>query len=292
MSIKTQGTAAALLAKLRATAAPIQSTATRTNTKAPISEPDQMTIRAHIEQHQPAWLLAFYDLSLETGWRTNDAASLRYDCIDWDAGTVTITVAKQTKAAQARALAKGLKEIRESRQSAALAAGDAVAYMQWGAATRDELAAAASPAELDRLQTLVASAPRKVDTKRLSPDLLRRLAAMKDAAFWDDGYVFSRALTASNRSRMCSGAAITRSTMWARLRAVFDACAELVANAAKLSAYSLRKSFAVALYNAAGRSVAAVMKAMGHSSEAMSLRYMGLDDESARVQAAMVGGGA
>lgn len=285
-------TAAALLAKLRATAAPIQSTATRTNTKAPISEPDQMTIRAHIEQHQPAWLLAFYDLSLETGWRTNDAASLRYDCIDWDAGTVTITVAKQTKAAQARALAKGLKEIRESRQSAALAAGDAVAYMQWGAATRDELAAAASPAELDRLQTLVASAPRKVDTKRLSPDLLRRLAAMKDAAFWQDGFVFSRALTVSNRSRLESGYPITRSTMWARLRAVFDACAEQIANAAKLSAYSLRKSFAVALYNAAGRSVAAVMRAMGHSSEAMSLRYMGLDDTCAEAQAAMVRGAA
>lgn len=285
-------TAAQLLAQLRQNAAPIQSTATRTNTKAPISEPDQATIRAYIEANEPAWLLAFYDLSLETGWRTNDAASLRYDCIDWDAGTVTITVAKQTKAAQARALAKGLKEIRESRQSAALAAGDAVAYMQWGASSRDELAAAASPAELDRLATLVATAPRKVDTKRLSPDLLRRLAAMKDAAFWQDGFVFSRALTASNRSRMCSGAAITRSTMWARLRAVFDACAELVANAAKLSAYSLRKTFAVAMYRASGFSVAAVMKAMGHSSEAMSLRYMGLDDESARVQAAMVGGGA
>jgi len=277
MSIKTQGTAAALLAQLRATAAPIQSTATRTNTKAPISEPDQMTIRAHIEQHQPAWLLAFYDLGLQTGWRTADCANLTYDAINWEAGTVTITV---------------VKEIREARQSAALAAGDAVSYMQWGAAGRDELAAAASPAELDRLTSLVATAPRKVDSKKLSPDLLARLKEMEIAAFWDDGYVFSRALTASNRSRMCSGAAITRSTMWARLRAVFDACAELVANAAKLSAYSLRKTFAVAMYRASGFSVAAVMKAMGHSSEAMSLRYMGLDDESARVQAAMVGGGA
>ena len=290
MSTKT--TAAQLLAQLRQNAAPIQSTATRTNTKAPISEPDQATIRAYIEQHQPAWLLAFYDLSLETGWRTADAANLRYEAIDWETASVTIQVSKQSKAAQARALAKGLKEIRESRQSAALAAGDAVAYMQWGASSRDELAAAASPAELDRLQTLVASAPRKVDTKRLSADLLARLAAMKDAAFWQDGFVFSRALTVSNRSRLESGYPITRSTMWARLRAVFDACAEQIANAAKLSAYSLRKSFAVALYNAAGRSVAAVMRAMGHSSEAMSLRYMGLDDESARVQAAMVGGGA
>jgi len=285
-------TAAQLLAQLRQNSAPILTTVTRTNTKAPISEPDQKTIRAYIEQHQPAWLLAFYDVSLETGWRTNDCASLRYDAIDWDAGTVTITVAKQTKAAQARALAKGLKEIREARQAAALAASDAAGFMRWSVATRDELAAAASPAELERLQTLVASAPRKVDTKRLSPDLLRRLAAMKDAAFWQDGFVFSRALTASNRSRMESGHAITRSTMWARMRGVFRACAEQIANAAKLSAYSLRKSFAVALYNAAGRSVAAVMRAMGHSSEAMSLRYMGLDDEAARVQAAMVRGAA
>jgi integrase len=285
-------TAAQLLAQLRQNAAPILTTATRTNTKSPISEPDQKTIRAYIEQHEPAWLLTFYDVSLETGWRTNDCVSLRYDAIDWDAGTVTITVAKQTKAAQARALAKGLKEIREARQAAALSAGDAVAYMQWGAATRDELAAAACPAELDRLAYLVASAPRKVDTKRLSADLLARLKGMEAAAFWGDGYVFSRALSASNSSRLQSGAPITRQTVWARLRAVFDAVAEVVENAAKLSAYSLRKSFAVALYHAAGRSVAAVMRAMGHSSEAMSLRYMGLDDEAARVQAAMVRGAA
>ncbi len=285
-------TAAQLLAQLRQNSAPILTTVTRTNTKAPISEPDQMTIRAHIEQHQPAWLLAFYDLGLQTGWRTADCANLTYDAIDWDAGTVTIFVAKQTKAAQARALAKGLKEIREARQSAALAAGDAVAYMKLGAATRDELAAAACPAELDRLAYLVASAPRKVDTKRLSADLLARLKGMEAAAFWGDGYVFSRALSASNSSRLQSGAPITRQTVWARLRAVFDAVAEVVENAAKLSAYSLRKSFAVALYHAAGRSVAAVMRAMGHSSEAMSLLYMGLDDEAARVQAAMVRGAA
>ena len=70
-------------------------------------------------------------------------AELPDDAINWEAGTVTITVAKQTKAAQARAMAKGLKEIREARQSAALAAGDAVSYMQWGAAGRDEHAVGA-----------------------------------------------------------------------------------------------------------------------------------------------------
>lgn len=290
MSTKT--TAAALLAQLRQNAAPIQSTATRTNTKAPISEPDQGTIRAYIAANQPAWLLAFYDLSLETGWRTADAANLRYEAIDWETASVTIQVSKQSKAAQARALAKGLKEIRESRMNACLAVSDAAGFMRWSVATRDELAAAASPAELDRLGELVASAPRKVDTKRLSPDLLRRLAAMKDAAFWQDGFVFSRALSASNSARLDSGKPLSRQTVWARFKGVFAAVADQVANAAKLSAYSLRKSFAVALYNAAGRSVAAVMRAMGHSSEAMSLRYMGLDDTCAEAQAAMVRGAA
>lgn len=286
-------TAVQLLAQLRATAAPIQSAPGRSNTKSPISEPDQATIRAYIEQNEPAWLLAFYDLSLETGWRTADVANLRYDCIQWESSSATIVVAKQTKAAQARALAKGLKEIRQSRQSAALAAGDAVAYMKWGAATRDELAAAASPAELDRLQSLVSTAPRKVDTKRLSPDLLRRLKEMEQAAFWQDGFCFSRALTSSNRCRMESGHAITRSTMWQRMRNVIQCCAELLTVASqRYSCYSLRKSFACALYNAAGRSVAAVMKAMGHSSESMSLRYMGLDDTAAEAQANMVRGAA
>lgn len=290
MSTKT--TAAALLAQLRQNAAPIQSTATRTNTKAPISEPDQGTIRAYIAANQPAWLLAFYDLSLETGWRTADAANLRYEAIDWETASVTIQVSKQSKAAQARALAKGLKEIRESRMNACLAASDAAGFMRWSVATRDELAAAASPAELDRLGELVASAPRKVDTKRLSADLLRRLKEMQAQAFWEDGYVFSRALSASNSARLDSGKPLSRQTVWARFKGVFAACAEQIANAAKLSAYSLRKSFSVALYRAAGNSVAAVMRAMGHSSEAMSLRYMGLDDTCAEAQAAMVRGAA
>lgn len=289
MSTKT--TAAQLLAQLRQNAAPIQATATRTNTKAPISEPDQATIRAYIEKHEPLWLGVFVQCSLETGGRTADIASLRYENVDFETGKLTYTVSKQTKAAQARALAKGLREIRESRMNACLVASDAAGFMRWSVATRDELAAAASPAELDRLQTLVASAPRKVDTKRLSPDLLRRLKVMRDQNFFDD-FIFSRALTSSNRSRMESGHAITRSTMWARMRAVFRACAEQITNAPKLSCYSLRKSFAVALYRAAGNSVAAVMRAMGHSSEAMSLRYMGLDDTCAEAQAAMVRGAA
>ena len=282
-------TAASLLAQLRATAAPIESTPAKSNTKRPISEPDQATVRAYIEKTQAEWMLVFHDLSLETGWRTSDVANLRYECVDFTKGEARIVVAKQSRSSEARALSKGLKEIRESRQAAALAASDAAGFMRWSVATRDELAAAATPLEVERLAYLVASAPKKIDTKRLSAGLLARLKDMESAAFWGDGFIFSRALTASNATRLQSGAPITRQTVWARFRAVFDALAEVVEQAAKLSAYSLRKTWARRLYEATGKSIGAVMAQFGHSSAQMSMRYLSLDDEAAEAQARMVG---
>ncbi|RDD47945.1 tyrosine-type recombinase/integrase [Aeromonas sp. ARM81] len=282
-------TAASLLAQLRATAAPIESTPAKSNTKRPISEPDQATVRAYIEKTQPEWMLVFHDISLETGHRTNDCASLRYDAIDWEAGTVTITVAKQTRSAQARALSKGLAQLRTTRKQAALSQGDAVGYMRWDAAGKDELAADATPEEVEHLAHLISTAPKKIDTKRLSAGLLARLKDMERAAFWGDGFIFSRALTASNATRLQSGAPITRQTVWARFRAVFDALAEVVEQAAKLSAYSLRKTWARRLYEATGKSIGAVMAQFGHSSAQMSMRYLSLDDEAAEAQARMVG---
>lgn len=290
MSTKT--TAAQLLAQLRQNAAPIQTTATRTNTKAPISEPDQQTIRQYLAANEPEFMGVFYQMSLETGGRTNDIASMRFENVDFESGVLTYVVAKQTKSAQARAYARGLRQVQQSRMNAALAAGDAVAYMTWGAADKDQIAAACTPEECDRLSYLVSSAPVKRDSKRLSPALLARLKAMKEAAFWDDGFIFSRALTSSNRCRMESGHHITRSTFWARFKSVVARCADMLANAPKLSCYSLRKTAAVQLYLASGKSVAVVMRIFGWSSESMALKYLGLEDEAARVQAAMVRGAA
>jgi integrase len=278
--------ASALAARIAERTTTMTTTAPGSNTKAPLMAADVPAVRAVLKASQPAWLLAYFDLSLETGWRTADVANLRYDAINWAEGTVTITVAKQTRAAQTRAQSKGLREVREELKAQAFAAGDFGAYMAWDRATADEVAEQVTEAQVDRIAQLVGSARQKVDTKKISPALLKRLAAMRDAAFWADGFVFSRALTSSNSSRLQSGAAITRQTVWARLRGVFDSLAGSLG--AKLSAYSLRKAFAVALYHASGKSLAVVMKAMGHSSEAMSLRYMGMDDEAARLQALMV----
>jgi integrase len=283
-------TAASLLAQLRATAAPIESTPAKSNTKRPISEPDQATVRAYIEKTQPEWMMVFHDLSLETGWRTADVANIRYECVDFTKGEARIVVAKQTRSAQARALSKGLAQLRTTRKQAALSQGDAVGYMRWDAATRDELAADATPEEVEHLAHLISTAPKKIDTKRLSAGLLARLKDMERAAFWADGFIFSRALTASNATRLQSGAPITRQTVWARFRAVFDALAEVVEQAARqYSSYSLRKTWARRLYEATGKSIGAVMAQFGHSSAQMSMRYLSLDDEAAEAQARMVG---
>lgn len=289
MSAKT---AAQLLAQFRQTAAPIESAAPRTNTKLPLQEVDQETIRRYLAEHEPEWLGVFYSLSLETGWRTNDVASMEWSAIDFDLGAAHITVQKQTKSAQARALTKGLRTLQAARQAEAMATGDGAAFMKWSTATRDELAAAATPEELEKLSQLVASAPRKTDKKLLSPALLARLAAMRKAAFWtsdDDNYIFSRALTNSNRTKLQSGHHITRSTMWSRMKSVISACAEVLQTAThRLSAYSLRKSFARNMLTKTNN-IAQVMELMGHSSIQMTQKYLGLLSEAEQAQAAYVG---
>lgn len=284
MSTKT--TAAQLLAQFRA-AAPIQSTATRTNTKEPIGMDDVATVRAYLHAHQPEWLQVWYAISVSTGWRTGDVINLDYKSINWAEGSVTITIAKQSKAYAARAFNAGLKQIRSNRQAEAMASGDGAMYLHWAKADADQVAQSATPDELDRWQTLVASAKRKTDTKPLSPELIERLKKMREQNFMDD-YIFSRYQTASNSSRMLGGAPISRQSVWARMKSVFAALTDQIENAAKLSAYSTRKAFALALYHATGR-VGAVTEALNHASEQVTMRYLCLARDVEQALARLAG---
>lgn len=278
--------AAELLAKFR-TLAPITSGATVSNTKSPISEADQPIVRDHIRRNAPPWLAVYHDIAMITGWRTADVCGLTYDCIDWSTGKVTITVAKQTKAAQARALAKAIEAARRARKAAAVAVGDSAAYMQWDAADRDTVAADMTEQEQEQAALAVAGAARKVDTKQLPAGLLKRLEAMREMNHHDE-FIFSRTLTRSNRSKSLDGS-ISRQTVWALMREVFDTLADkLSAPASKLSAYSFRKAFALNMLKRSG-SVAVVMQAFGHSSVQMTMRYLGLASEAEAEQAAMAG---
>ena len=277
-------TAAALLARFRLMS-PITAEAQRTNSKSPIAEPDQQIVRDHIRKTGPAWLAVFHDLSTSTGWRTSDCIGLTFDCIDWNTGRVTITVAKQTKSAQARAMGKALEAVRTARKQASIAEGNAAAYMRWDSCSRDDIAASMTEQEQQQAAQVVAAAPRKVDTKQIPGSLLKRLAAMKAANIWDS-FIFTRRLTRSNRSISMEGC-IARGTVWQLYRQTFDQLADKLTTAARqLSAYSTRKTFAASLLRKTNN-IAVVMQAFGHSSVQMTMKYLGLESEAETAQAAM-----
>lgn len=279
------------LAQMQANAIEAQgSTVPKLNVKAPISEPDQETIRQYLGANCPEWLGVYYELGIQTAQRTADLANLRWENVVWADSMIVLQVSKQTRSAQARAYSKGLKEIREARQDAALASGDGTEFMKWAKATREELEDAATDAEIVRCQHLVSTAKRKIAQCKITPELLARLKAMKEAAFWDDGFIFSRALTTSNSTRLDSGKPITRQTFWARFKGVFAACAAQIATAVcKLSAYSLRKTACRNVYERSGHNIAAVMRLTGHASQEMALRYLGVEDELDRILADAIG---
>lgn len=286
--MSTMTAAARLNARLQNNAAPIKATRAQSRALLPVAEPDQATVRQHLVDNCPAWLLAFWDISTQTGHRTGDVAGMTWSNVNWEENTVSLVIAKQSKSARARAVSKGYKMLRENRQQEALAAGDSAAFMYWARADRDTLAESASEAEINEMQRLVDGAKLKTSTLPLTPDLVERLREMKAKAFWDDGFIFSRALTESNSTRLESGKSISRQTFWKRFRDVFDTLKEKIANAVRLSVYSTRKTYCRNIYEEGGHDVATVMALTGHSSELMVLKYLGVEAAASKVHNRMI----
>ena len=110
-------------------------------TKQPIYEvAEQQQLMAHIKRTQPEWMALFWQISVATGWRTSDVCRLSYASIDWNDGTATIRVSKQTLSAESRAYRKGLTIVKESRKRAALLNNDPAEYMRIDAAPVDMFA--------------------------------------------------------------------------------------------------------------------------------------------------------
>jgi len=262
----------------------------RTNTKQPIYDRiEQQKLCGHIAKNCAKWVEVFYRLSIATGWRTTDVSEIQYTDIDFTAGTCSIVVNKQTRAAEARAFSKSLESVRATRKRAALVSGDSGAYMRWDAATRDELIATLTTDEQDAAARAVAAAPVKRDTKHLPRSLLTTLADMRKHNHHDD-YVFSRSQTPSNRARNMTGC-VTRQSVWAQFKGVFEWFALEVNRALKLSAYSLRKCFAFnMLRGTTGKenNIAETMQLFGHSSVAMTMKYLGLASQAEQLQLSMV----
>lgn len=199
----------------------VKATTTKgTRTMTPVYErEEQRKLRERIQQTQPEWVLLWWDIATVTGWRTSDVCNFRYSCINWETGIATIIVAKQTKAAEARATRKGIEIVRQQRKDAARLAGDHIGYMHWDSVSCDELAAGMTEEEQAIVFELVAKAEVKHDTKQLPPGIIKRLRERMERNLIGDDLVFSRSQIESNRCQSLEGS-VSRQTIWKKLHNV------------------------------------------------------------------------
>ncbi|MBC0852585.1 tyrosine-type recombinase/integrase [Pantoea stewartii] len=254
-------------------------------TMTPVYDRDeQRKLRERIQQTQPEWMLLWWDISVCTGWRTSDVCALRYSCINWETGQATIVVAKQTKAAEARATRKGIEIVRQQRKDAARIAADHIAYMKWDSVTCDELAADMTAEEQAIVFELVSRADVKHDTKQLPPGIIKRLRTRLDSNFVDDDLVFSRSQIESNRCHSLEGS-VTRQTIWKKLHSVMQWFSRFVNAKLRLSAYSSRKIAAFNIMSAGGEQGLLIASEMlGHSNPAITRTYLQLGSKAASIQ--------
>lgn len=245
---------------------------------------EQRKLRERVQQTQPEWMLLWWDISVCTGWRTSDVCSLRYSNINWETGKTTIVVAKQTKAAEARASRKGIEIVRQQRKDAARIAGDHIAYMQWDSISCDELAALMTDAEQAIVFDLVSRADVKHDTKQLPPGIIKRLRQRQERNLVDDDLVFSRSQVESNRCQSLEGS-VTRQTIWKKLHSVMEWFNHFINAKLRLSAYSTRKIAAFNLMSAGGEQGLLIASEMlGHSNPSITRTYLQLSSKAADIQ--------
>ncbi len=247
----------------------VKATTTKgTRTMTPVYErEEQRKLRERIQQTQPDWVLLWWDIATVTGWRTSDVCNFRYSCINWETGIATIIVAKQTKAAEARATRKGIEIVRQQRKDAARLAGDHIGYMHWDSVSCDELAAGMTGEEQAIVFELVAKAEVKHDTKQLPPGIIKRLRERMERNLIGDDLVFSRSQIESNRCQSLEGS-VSRQTIWKKLHNVMVWFTRVVNTRLRLSAYSSRKIAAFNLMSAGGEQGLLVASEMlGHSNQ-------------------------
>lgn len=265
-----------------------------TNTKSPIYERiEQQKVLARIESTLDPMYALYWRLGVATGWRLSDILELEFSDIDFNTGKASITVNKQTKSAEARAFNKVLATYKQKIKQLAAMEGDHGRYMQADMADIKDIASmlnAEQTAQLEQdLIKAVSNAPIKRDTKQL-PIKCLELIAERQAMNHHDNFVFSRSLMASNRARNIEGR-VARQGIWRGLSKVFEWFKENVNACLKLSAYSTRKTFAYRLLKGVSgteQNISEVMQAFGHSSIAMTMKYLGLASKADDLQAQML----
>jgi integrase len=267
---------------------------TGSNTKSPIYDRiEQQKVLSHIEETLDPMYALYWRLGVATGWRLSDILELEFSDIDFTTGKASIVVNKQTKSAEARAFNKVLATWKQKVKQLAAMNGDHTRYMQADMIDIKDISSLLNEEQTEQLEQdlikAVSNAPIKRDTKQLPAKCLE-LIAERQAMNHHDNFIFSRSLMTSNRARNVNGR-VARQGIWKGLDKVFDWFKDNVNACLKLSAYSTRKTFAYRMLkgvNGTEQNISEVMQAFGHSSIAMTMKYLGLASKADDLQTSLL----
>lgn len=243
----------------------------------PVKKAEDCATMQQIANKIGGWVALFHDISMGTGWRTGDVCALRFDDIDFDTGFVTISVAKQTKAAKTKAFMNVVRQAIENRRALA---DDNAEFRRLTLIKPVDFIPELTAEELKAAEKARANAKGKESVVALRPDIVERIKALqeRDSA---NQWVFAKQFTESRNSGSLADGHISRQSVWKRFRQIGAKLKEAGVKIPRFSAYSLRKAFAYAIKrvaDAAGRNgTAEACDALGHSSIAMTRKYLMLD---------------
>lgn len=258
------------------------------------SEAERRAVNAYLRDSATPFIRLFWQISVCTGWRTNDVAALNWESVNLDTGEITIIVAKQSKAAASRAArAVVMANIAEARELAAMA-GDISRWQSLGKLSPEQYLDTLEPAAreelIQQLTAAAADAKPKIDRKTLPATLLAALREWRAGNPFD--YVFARQLMPGNRARGIregENEHASRQFFWRAMREVFTAALsmvpeirkvvragrELLVKVMRYSAYSSRKTSLSLIASAAGGlDLAAAAAHVGHADTKVTERYV------------------
>ena len=243
------------------------------------------------KNHDLAFTLV-WNIGIESGLRISDILKLQYRNINLSNGQCEIIESKGTLARRAKAKMRVLKKVKEELlfhyQARGLSKKMSIIYI-----TPPQLIVSFIPKSWEstvneRVKHAIDSASPVTRTFYLSESILitlkQRKQEYKELA---NDYIFNRQTLSSNRAKGREGL-LTRQACWyvfSKLTAILKEIGVDV----KVGCHTLRKSFARHLYFATGKDIGLLMTVIGHQSESMSLRYIGLSkDETELAQKKLI----
>lgn len=244
----------------------------------PIDKTQLNQAQSWMKKHADRGFWLIFRLGIETGLRVTDLTEIEWSDIDFDKRQMTISENKGTRAARTRAIRKAwFGQVRPLLLQHY--ANDAGKLMQVFTATAVDQLEALTPDELrefakESVLRSVEKAKVKTRTVSLSKSLCELLTARMERYSHITEQVFGKCTFSANRAKTQSGV-ISRQSVWRIISRLND----VLGATRRIACHSLRKTFARGLYESAGKDIALVMTVIGHSSQAMTLRYIGISDE-------------